>query len=78
MENAPMFKKKKKFFKGLSIDYKDVRALSRFVTERHKVIPARRTGLDAKAQRALRVAIKRARQLALLPYCTHHKGSIIS
>jgi len=78
MENAPIFKRKKKFFNSVSIDYKDVRSLSRFVTERHKIIPARRTGLDAKAQRALRLAIKRARQLALLPYCTHHKGAIIS
>lgn len=50
------------------IDYKDVDLLRRFVTERGKILPRRVTGLTAKQQRALTVAIKRARTVALLPF----------
>jgi small subunit ribosomal protein S18 len=50
------------------IDYKDVRLLSRFLSERGKIVPARITAVSAKKQRELAVAIKRARFLALLPY----------
>src|SRR5215203_5035518 len=50
------------------INYKDVKLLSGFVPERGKVLPRRISGTCAKHQRALRVAIVRARQLALLPY----------
>ena len=50
------------------INYKDVKLLSGFVPERGKVLPRRISGTCAKHQRALRVAIRRARQLALLPY----------
>lgn len=50
------------------IDYKDVRLLSRFVSERGKKIPSRITAVSAKKQRALSVAIDRARHLAILPY----------
>ena len=50
------------------IDYKDVRLLGKFVTERGKIMPARITAVSAKKQRALANAIKRARFLALLPY----------
>ena len=50
------------------IDYKDVRLLSRFLSERGKIVPARITSVSAKKQRELAVAIKRARFLALLPY----------
>ncbi|MGE3277984.1 MAG: 30S ribosomal protein S18 [Vicinamibacterales bacterium] len=50
------------------INYKDVKLLSGFVPERGKVLPRRISGTCAKHQRALRVAILRARQLALLPY----------
>jgi small subunit ribosomal protein S18 len=50
------------------IDYKDVRLLSRFLSERGKIVPARITAVSAKKQRDLAVAIKRARFLALLPY----------
>jgi small subunit ribosomal protein S18 len=50
------------------IDYKDVRRLQRFLTERGKILPRRATGLNAKQQRAVSRAIKRARQIALLPY----------
>ncbi|MDQ2786035.1 MAG: 30S ribosomal protein S18 [Chloroflexota bacterium] len=50
------------------IDYKDVARLRRFLSERGKIEPRRKTGLSAKRQRALAVAIKRARHLALLPF----------
>ena len=53
---------------GESIDYKDVRRLQRFLTERGKILPRRATGLTAKQQRQVARAIKRARQIALLPY----------
>lgn len=50
------------------IDYKDVKMLQRYTSEQGKIIPKRITGTAAKYQRELSVAIKRARQLALLPY----------
>ncbi|HEX7066027.1 MAG TPA: 30S ribosomal protein S18 [Bacillales bacterium] len=50
------------------IDYKDVDLLKRFVSERGKILPRRVTGTSAKYQRPLTKAIKRARQMALLPY----------
>ncbi len=49
-------------------DYKDVRILSRFITERGKIVPRRLSGVSAKNQRKLALAIKRARHLALLPF----------
>jgi small subunit ribosomal protein S18 len=52
------------------IDYKDVRMLSPFVPERAKILPRRLSGVCAAHQRRLQVAIKRARQIALLPYVT--------
>ena len=52
---------------SLQIDYKDVDLLKRFVSERGKILPRRVTGTSAKYQRKLTVAIKRARQMALLP-----------
>ncbi|HLJ61542.1 MAG TPA: 30S ribosomal protein S18 [bacterium] len=54
--------------KATFIDYKEVNRLRRFVTERGKILPRRVSGNCAKHQRALAVAIKRARELALLPY----------
>ena len=51
-----------------SIDYKDVNKLKRYVSERGKILPRRITGNCAKHQRALTVAIKRARHIALMPY----------
>jgi len=54
--------------KATFIDYKDVNRMRRFVTERGKILPRRVSGNCAKHQRALAVAIKRARELALLPY----------
>jgi small subunit ribosomal protein S18 len=50
------------------IDYKDIRLLQRYVSERGKIVPARITAVSAKNQRKLSRAIKRARFLALLPY----------
>ncbi len=50
------------------IDYKDVARLRKFVSERAKILPRRATGTCAKHQRELTTAIKRARQVALLPY----------
>ena len=51
-----------------TIDYKDVRLLSRFLSERGKIVPSRITAVSALKQRELAKAIKRARFLALLPY----------
>ena len=51
-----------------TIDFKDEKVLSRFTTERGKMIPRRTSGACARHQRQLSVAIKRARYLALLPY----------
>ncbi len=51
-----------------SIDYKDVARLRKFISERAKILPRRATGTCAAHQRELTIAIKRARQMALLPY----------
>lgn len=50
------------------IDYKDVKLLQRFVSERGKMLPSRITAVSNKKQRELARAVKRARSLALLPY----------
>lgn len=52
------------------IDYKDVDGLKRFTTERGKILPRRLTGTCARHQRELTVAIKRARNICLLPFVT--------
>ena len=54
--------------KDSEIDFKDVNKLKRYVSERGKILPRRITGNCAKHQRALTVAIKRARHIALMPY----------
>ena len=56
--------------KATFIDYKDTAKLRRFVSERSKILPRRTTGTCAMHQRELTEAIKRARQIALLPYVT--------
>ena len=70
-QRRPMFRRRKvcKFCadKIDDINYKDVKLLSGFVPERGKVLPRRISGTCAKHQRALRLAIVRARQIALLP-----------
>ncbi|MBQ9738926.1 MAG: 30S ribosomal protein S18 [Alphaproteobacteria bacterium] len=57
--------------KGFKIDYKDVKQLSRFITERGKMVPSRVSATCAKHQRELSKAIKRARILALLPFVSN-------
>ncbi|MCC3376793.1 30S ribosomal protein S18 [Cohnella sp. REN36] len=52
------------------VDYKDLDLLRKFISERGKILPRRVTGTKAKYQRMLTVAIKRSRQMALLPYTT--------
>ena len=53
------------------IDYKDVKLLQRFLSERGKIVPSRITAVSAKKQRELAQAIKRARFIGLLPYIMH-------
>ncbi len=53
---------------GFRFDYKDPQQLRYFITERGKIVPRRISGLSAKQQRELTVAVKRARNVALLPY----------
>jgi len=64
--------------KSSSIDYKDANMLSRYISTRGKIEPRRRTGVCARHQRALSLAIKRARHIALLPYTSSfvHKTGI--
>ena len=54
--------------KVTEIDYKDVSRLRKFVSERSKILPRRMTGTCAKHQRELTLSVKRARQVALMPY----------
>ena len=53
-----------------NVDYKDIARLRRYMSERGKILPRRVTGTCARHQRALTTAIKRARQVAFLPYST--------
>ena len=76
MNSKPSFKRKPKkkvcYFTANKIeliDYKDIKTLSRFVTERGKIVPKRNSGLTAKWQRRIAEAVKRARFIGLLPYC---------
>jgi len=59
-----------KRYKDIHFDYKDPQQLKQFITDRGKIIPRRVSGLNAKQQRELTTAIKRARNIALLPYTT--------
>ncbi|MGR9106257.1 MAG: 30S ribosomal protein S18 [Gammaproteobacteria bacterium] len=70
--------KRKKFCRFSSegmeeIDYKDLDMLNDFVSETGKIVPSRITGTSARYQRQLTAAIKRARFLALMPYCDAHR-----
>lgn len=56
----------------VSIDYKDLNTLRGYITESGKIVPSRITGTSARFQRQLATAIKRARFLALLPFCDQH------
>jgi small subunit ribosomal protein S18 len=68
----PFFRRRKSCpFSGknaVKIDYKDVRTLQGYISERGKIVPSRITAVSAKKQRELSQAIKRARHLGLLPY----------
>ena len=68
----PFFRRRKTCpFSGANapkIDYKDVKLLQRYLSERGKIVPSRITAVSAKKQRELARAIKRARNLALLPF----------
>lgn len=69
----PMFRRKVCRFcadKTLRIDYKDLRTIGPFITERGKMTPSRITGNCARHQRLLTTAVKRARSVALLPFTT--------
>ena len=72
MARCPFTRRKKSCpFSGPNapvIDYKDTKLLSRFLSERGKIVPSRITAVSAKKQRELSRAIKRARTMALLPY----------
>ncbi len=72
--NKRYFRRKKVCFlyteKIDHIDYKDIELLKRFVTERGKIIPRRISGASAQDQRRLRTAIKRARNIAMLPFAS--------
>jgi small subunit ribosomal protein S18 len=68
-----VIRKKSDPLKGVAVDYKDVRMLKKFVSERGKIIPRRISGTTAKGQRQLAQAIKRARYLALLPYVANNE-----
>ena len=54
------------------IDYKELVILKNYITETGKIVPSRITGTASKHQKKLSIAIKRARFLALLPYCDRH------
>lgn len=73
--SKPFFRRKKSCpFSGPKapkIDWKDVRTLGRFISERGKMTPSRITNVSHKKQRELSTAIKRARYMALLPYVRH-------
>jgi small subunit ribosomal protein S18 len=72
MSRRPFFRRQKSCpFSGPNapkIDFKDVKLLSRFTSERGKIVPSRITAVSAKKQRELAQAIKRARNLALMPF----------
>jgi small subunit ribosomal protein S18 len=71
-QRRPFFRRKKTCpFSGANapkIDYKDVKLLQRYISERGKIVPSRITAVSNKKQRVLANAIKRARYMALLPY----------
>ena len=74
-KNNPKNRKRRKVCqfcvdKATFIDYKDTAKLRRYMSERSKILPRRTTGVCAMHQRELTEAIKRARQIALLPYVT--------
>jgi small subunit ribosomal protein S18 len=63
-----LYRKKPDPLASVDVDYKDVKLLSKFISDRGRILPSRLTGTSAKNQRKLAKAIKRARYLGLLPY----------
>ena len=73
MSSSSKFNRRRKFcpFTGEGapkIDYKDVKLLQRYISERGKIVPRRISGACAKHQREIQIAVKRARNIALLPF----------
>lgn len=62
------YRRRSRFSKLESVDYKDVDTLRKFVNERGKIVSRRASGLSAKQQRMVTRAIKRARNMALMPF----------
>ncbi|MBQ7185579.1 MAG: 30S ribosomal protein S18 [Alphaproteobacteria bacterium] len=71
---AAIYRKKSNPLKDIDIDYKDIKTLSRYITERGKIVPSRISGVSQKDQRLLTRAIKRARHLGLLPFVRNNLG----
>jgi len=71
---AAIFRKKSNPLKGRAIDYKDIKMLMRYVSERGKITPSRISGVSQKDQRKLTQAIKRARHLGLVPFVRNNIG----
>ena len=71
---AAIYRKKSNPLKDKVIDYKDIRTLSRYISERGKIMPSRISGVPQKDQRRLTQAIKRARHLGLLPFVRNNLG----
>ncbi len=71
--NKPMFFRRRKScplseIPGEDINYKNIKLLTRFISERGRILPSRITSVSTSKQRELKIAIKRARNLALLPF----------
>lgn len=71
---AAIYRKKSNPLKGKIIDYKDIKTLSHYITERGKIVPSRISGVSQKDQRELATAIKRARHLGLMPFVRNNLG----
>ena len=71
---AAIYRKKSNPLKDKDIDYKDIKMLSHYISERGKIIPSRISGVSQKDQRALAIAINRARHLGLMPFVRNNLG----
>ena len=71
---AAIYRKKSNPLKNREIDYKDIKTLSHYISERGKIAPSRISGVVQKDQRKLTQAIKRARHLGLLPFVRNNLG----
>lgn len=71
---AAIYRKKSNPLKDKAIDYKDVKLLGHYLTERGKIIPSRISGVAQKDQRGLAKAIKRARHLGLIAFVRNNLG----